>query len=523
MSNQKRSSGSFCTYLPTLATLLVVGSGCVTDLETPPVEAGLASTVAREEPCKDVEDGTQCWTYGTCQDGFCDMVCNGERWLCNLRYDEAAYAMAHNSYSSFAHDFYIPYVIANQSASIEDQLAAGVRALELDVYVETNPLTGNDHLILYHGEKLAGFMPLIDALNDVREFLDENPTEILTIVFEDGTPKRSMDGPELLAATFQAALLDDYLRTIPIESLEGEEEYVDWVQWPTLGEMVADGRRLVVMTSWPGYECEPEPGGAECNVCDSEPGFTHQCCIPVGVGGDRTNAQNGIQILQNSDTPPIVPGWLHPWKYGYMWDIYNDDGVSLVVDSITYQCDCSDGCHPGTEQPLTDNAMFFMHHVGLIPAPYSLVALYNSCAWSFPTDAELMRGLFEYAIDNGLPGQSDAVELLEVLDEIRTVAIDAAELGCELVCAVGYDPCQYLDELEELFWQGVEELISLFEWNGIDQHVNNCQAVTHVNGEPVRVNFIGVDFFDSPFSCLFDVVHDLNQERMGDAGLPLSP
>ena len=88
---------------------------------------------------------------------------------------------------------------------------------------------------LCHNECALGSIPLVDALDDVREFLENNPHEVVTLIIQDAIT------PEETAADVRAAGLEPYLHVQP----EGEP-------WPTLGELVDTGDRLVVFAEVEG-------------------------------------------------------------------------------------------------------------------------------------------------------------------------------------------------------------------------------------------------------------------------------
>jgi hypothetical protein len=190
-------------------------------------------------------------------------ACNGHPELCGRRYDEVVYAATHNSMSS-------PDVIRvwpEQDGDIRAQLDAGVRALLIDTHhwtplVSDDQLTaaepflpapiaeplfarlgplrdGQDGTFLCHNECALGAIPLLDALRGLREFLDENPDEVITLIIQDAI------SPAETADAFGAAGLAAYLN-----------EHESGSPWPTLGELIDRGERLVVFAEDEG----PPPG-----------------------------------------------------------------------------------------------------------------------------------------------------------------------------------------------------------------------------------------------------------------------
>ncbi|MFE6770765.1 hypothetical protein ACFVFD_17535 [Streptomyces fimicarius] len=180
--------------------------------------------------------------------------CLGSSRLCELRYDEAAYLTSHNAMSTTADRFIGPL----QDPDITTQLNTGVRALQLDTYRWESPqdiaerldspeftpeqrrlISGaidkvnppREGLWLCHGACRAGAIELVPALEDIGDWLRAHPTEIVTLIVQDDI------SPEDTEKAFRAAGLDDLLHT-PAADPDAP--------WPTLGEMIDSGRRLVV-------------------------------------------------------------------------------------------------------------------------------------------------------------------------------------------------------------------------------------------------------------------------------------
>lgn len=185
-----------------------------------------------------------------------DNGCNGHPELCGRRYDQVTYATTHNAMSNADALWFQP----NQQHGIRRQLDDGVRALMLDTHLSSGRVT------LCHGLCVAGRTPLVDGLAEIRRFLRDNPREVLTLLVEAHVSAADT------AADFARAGLLPLLYT----HAAGEP-------WPTLGEMIAGGRRLVVFT---------EQGGGE-------PAWYHdlwqhswETQYAVGGEGDFSCAQN---------------------------------------------------------------------------------------------------------------------------------------------------------------------------------------------------------------------------------------
>lgn len=196
-------------------------------------------------------------------------TCNGDVRLCARRVSEVSFAGAHNAMSNVdIADWMFPH----HQADIPTQLRDGVRALLIDVHygfpgagrVKTDldgprptrealehalgregveaaerlrdTLVGVDGgtrgLYLCHGFCEVGAYPLEPTLAEVRDFLVQNPGEVLVIVVEDYVT------PGDLATAFEASGLADHVFRGPA-GLGGRD-------WPTLRELVVSGQQVIV-------------------------------------------------------------------------------------------------------------------------------------------------------------------------------------------------------------------------------------------------------------------------------------
>jgi hypothetical protein len=194
-------------------------------------------------------------------------TCNGMPELCDRRLDEVVFACTHNAMGAAD----VPgWLFPNQQAGILTQLEDGVRALMLDVLpgirvdgavmtdlddgeltrAKLEPVLGAEGLdaamrirermlgaeelgrglFLCHGLCELGYQPFVTVLVEIAEFLTVNPREVLVIIIEDAVPAAD------IAAAFAASGLLDLVWQGPVEP-----------PWPTLGEMVAIGGRVLVL------------------------------------------------------------------------------------------------------------------------------------------------------------------------------------------------------------------------------------------------------------------------------------
>jgi hypothetical protein len=190
-------------------------------------------------------------------------ACNGHAELCDRRYDEVVHAATHNSMSSPD----IVLVWPEHDGDIRSQLDAGVRALLIDTHYWTPLVSGEQlsaaepHLpadvaeglldslgplregregtFLCHNQCALGATTFVESLGTIREFLDGNPDEVVTLIIQDAIT------PADTAEAFSEAGLEPYLH-----------EHELGTPWATLGGLIDAGERLVVFAEEEG----PPPG-----------------------------------------------------------------------------------------------------------------------------------------------------------------------------------------------------------------------------------------------------------------------
>lgn len=154
----------------------------------------------------------------------------------SLKYNEVTFLTSHNSYSAKRHGF----IYAQQHWTIEEQLYSGVRALMLDTYTYYN------NVVLCHGGILLNRilrigqdpMSFQESLIYVKNFLEQNPNEIITIFLENYVT--------------DCALLDSSIRSSGVDYLILKPS--DWDPtinngWPTLKWMQTKNKRLIIFNS----------------------------------------------------------------------------------------------------------------------------------------------------------------------------------------------------------------------------------------------------------------------------------
>lgn len=164
-------------------------------------------------------------------------TCNGDAALCTRTYDKVTVPMTHNAMSNAA-DGWTP---ANQTHGIARQLADGVRGMMLDLKYFDVEATENaaghidgrsavDQVYLCHGPCALGRLRLLDGLCTLTNFLDGNPGEIVSIIFENDVTDADADD------VLKASGLAEYAFT-----------HVKGTPWPTLREMVDADKRVVIL------------------------------------------------------------------------------------------------------------------------------------------------------------------------------------------------------------------------------------------------------------------------------------
>lgn len=177
-------------------------------------------------------------------------------------YDKVCFLMTHNSMNNYEMGFTLP----NQIHSITNQLQNGVRGLMLDTY------DGEDGIALtYHGFPGLGKQILVEALIEIKTFLNNNPNEIVTIIFQNGGSNEQLEKA--------------------IDSIHlGELCYIHQVgsSWPVLQEMIDSNKRLVLFVEQDKLPRANYLMYAWQHVFDTEYSFTdiNQFSTHVNRGGD---------------------------------------------------------------------------------------------------------------------------------------------------------------------------------------------------------------------------------------------
>jgi len=152
-------------------------------------------------------------------------VCNGHAELCNRSFGNVTFVGAHDSYAIGVNS----NLAANQDQSITQQLNDGIRMLQMQAHNEKNVIKlCHTSCALYDGGTLK------DYLTTVKQWLDSNPNEVLSllIVNIDNLPASSYD------AVFKSVGLDSVSYAPPSSPIPASG-------WPTLGNLIDTGKRLL--------------------------------------------------------------------------------------------------------------------------------------------------------------------------------------------------------------------------------------------------------------------------------------
>jgi hypothetical protein len=154
-------------------------------------------------------------------DGDGAMACNGYAELCARPYDQVIFPGTHNSNSSTSYGY--SAFNANHDSGLTEQLEDGVRVMLIDVTYDGGETT------MCHGPCGLGSTPHLDGLAELSAFMLANPNEVLTIIYQDSISVEDMEA--------------DWVTSGLIDLVYA---HVDGEPWPTLGEMIDAGTRIVV-------------------------------------------------------------------------------------------------------------------------------------------------------------------------------------------------------------------------------------------------------------------------------------
>ncbi|KAG0332460.1 hypothetical protein BG000_009982 [Podila horticola] len=158
-------------------------------------------------------------------------ACNGYAALCAKPYNQLVSACTHNAYA-----FSPPGGLAtNQVNDIPTQLNDGIRAFMLDAYNLPSGDT-SDIQLCHTACTLLDGGPLSKTLGQIKAFMDKNPNEVITILWENSQNL----APARFQTVYAAAGLVSY----------SHAQAPGTAAWPTLSQMILSGKRLVLMAEY---------------------------------------------------------------------------------------------------------------------------------------------------------------------------------------------------------------------------------------------------------------------------------
>ncbi|KAI5891247.1 PLC-like phosphodiesterase [Schizophyllum commune H4-8] len=157
-----------------------------------------------------------------------DRACNGHAELCDRSYGNVTFMGSHDSFA-YSDD---PLALArDQEVDIPTQLDTGVRLLQAQSHMNGDDLHFcHTSCILFDGGKV------VDYLKTVKTWLDANPDEVLTLLF---TNPEDVSLTDVWKPAFDDAGITDLAYVPPSLPVKQDD-------WPTLGELLDSGKRVVV-------------------------------------------------------------------------------------------------------------------------------------------------------------------------------------------------------------------------------------------------------------------------------------
>ncbi|KAL8845696.1 MAG: hypothetical protein Q9198_011367, partial [Flavoplaca austrocitrina] len=156
-------------------------------------------------------------------------TCNGHASLCTRKYSNITFIGAHNS--AFVGDS----PADNQGISVTAQLDSGIRFLQSQAHTNSFKTLSLCHTSCFLND--AG--PLTEFLGTVKSWMDAHPAEVVSLLLGNG------DRTDIVryGEAFKSSGLDK-MAYIPAS------HPLAFNAWPTLGEMIDAGRRLVVFMDY---------------------------------------------------------------------------------------------------------------------------------------------------------------------------------------------------------------------------------------------------------------------------------
>jgi hypothetical protein len=141
-------------------------------------------------------------------------------------YDDVCWLTSHNSFT-YKNPLSEKQFFPNQSLTIKEQLEHGVRGFMIDLHRDTG---GN--IVIAHGSALLFKQQLLPFLNTIKDWLDSNKDDIITVHLE--------------------SYVGNYTDIMTLINTAGLQVYLfdlgSSTSWPTLGSMRASDKRLIIFS-----------------------------------------------------------------------------------------------------------------------------------------------------------------------------------------------------------------------------------------------------------------------------------
>ncbi|KGO66222.1 hypothetical protein PITC_046060 [Penicillium italicum] len=158
-------------------------------------------------------------------------TCNGRSEYCTRSYSNITFVGSHDS------AFVGPLLQHNQNIDIKAQLDMGIRYLQVQTH---HSIIDKKVIELCHTSCLledAG--SLKSYLMTIKKWLDANPNEVISLLLTNGDSVAITE----FGDTFSSSGIDKYAYIPPANPLPIAD-------WPTLGDMISSGKRLVVFLDY---------------------------------------------------------------------------------------------------------------------------------------------------------------------------------------------------------------------------------------------------------------------------------
>lgn len=154
-------------------------------------------------------------------------TCNGHSEYCTRSYSNITFVGSHDS------PFVGPLPQQNQNIDVTAQLDMGIRYLQAQTH---HSVFDKNTLELCHTSCfLEDAGTLKSFLETVKKWLDANPNEVVTLLLTNGDSAAISE----FGDTFSSSGVNSYAYTPSANPLSISD-------WPTLGELISSGKRLVV-------------------------------------------------------------------------------------------------------------------------------------------------------------------------------------------------------------------------------------------------------------------------------------